>query len=113
MGLIKPSSARLSVESQPQALVFINGQEAGMTPFEKDFKADQVTVKIVPQSTVPLTPYEVKLNLAAGVKTVVRRNIGESPESSSGEISSFEREAGNESSISIVSTKHNKFSYGS
>lgn len=104
-GKLKPDQAGLKIETTPQATVFINGQESGSTPFEKTLAAGEVTLRLVPVAQDrPLPPWSTKLTLAKGVKTVVRRNFGETESLSSGEVLSFEKIAGNTASLALVSS---------
>lgn len=101
---ISPGKAALVIESNPVGLVYINGEQRGKTPFEIELSEEEVTIKLVPEGTsVPLSPYETKVKLTSGIKTIVRRNFGESEEAESGQIISFEKKSVNETSIAIVS----------
>ena len=105
VGYFKPKSAGLVIETQPQAAVYINGQQEGRTIFEVTRAQGEVVVKLVPESfNKPLVPFETKVNLVSGVKTVIKRNFGESQETSSGSVISFEKIGGQEVSVSIIST---------
>jgi hypothetical protein len=104
VGFFNPSSAGLVIETQPQASVFIDGIQVGRTPFEITKSQGEISIKLVPESfDKPLVPFESKINLVSGVKTIVRRNFGETHESSSGSIISFEKIGGQEVSIAIIS----------
>jgi len=89
--------------TDPPANVFIDGEEVGRTPYEINRSPGEVVIKLIPDSfQAPLTPYETKVNLIAGVQTVIKREFGESQEASSGEIISFERIAKEETSLTVV-----------
>jgi hypothetical protein len=104
VGLYKKSSAALFVESDPVSLVYVDGEQVGKTPFTGDFKSDEVTVKLVPESFgKPLVTYEAKVALEKGVKTIVRRVLGETSDTSGGETISFEKSTP-EAAIAVVST---------
>lgn len=104
IGLYKKSSAALFVESDPVSLVYVDGEQVGKTPFTGDFKSEEVTVKLVPESFgKPLVTYEAKVRLEKGVKTIVRRMLGETSDSSGGETISFEKSTP-EAAIAVVST---------
>ncbi len=101
---VKSKKAQILIETLPASKVFINGEEIGMTPFEKELAAGEITLKLVPESfDIPLIPFEAKITLAPGVKTIVRREFGESDSTSSGEIISFNKDGSKEGSISIIS----------
>lgn len=100
---ISTGQAALMVESSPSGIVYVDGEQKGRTPLEIEVEAKEVIVKIVPEGSTPLSPYETKVKLTEGVKTIVRRKFGESGASASGQIISFER-SGSETSIAVVST---------
>lgn len=96
--------AGIVVNSTPTANVFINGSLVGTTPYDGEYKAGDITLKLVPTgSDTPLFPYEAKITLLSGVKTVVQRRFGASEEDSSGDIINFVKDDANSSSISVVS----------
>lgn len=101
---IGTQKARLRIESSPVANVYLNGQEVGVTPLEKDVGVGQVTIKLVPSSETHLLSYESKVNLTKGVKTIVKRVLAQTPELSSGVIISFEKENNQGSFISVVTS---------
>lgn len=103
-GYFKPKGAGLVVNSSPSALVFINGVQVGRTPYKATLEPNEVALRLVPESTgIPLAVFETRLNLSPGIETVVNREIGETEESSSGEIVSFEKVSKGETSLSIIS----------
>lgn len=103
--ILKPRVAGLHIESTPLSTVYIDGVEDGRTPYDKkDKKPGEYVIKLVPDSfDTPLAPYETKVNLVAGVQTVIRRTFGDTDETSSGEIISFERIDKNQVSLAVVS----------
>lgn len=105
-GRISPTKAGLQVRTNPQAQVFINGDQAGNTPLESDsYSPGEITLRLVPIAVdSPLSTWETKLTLAPGIKTVVRRDFGETATTSSGEVLSFEKIPGNEAGLTIVSS---------
>lgn len=103
IGYYKPKVAGVFIMTDPPANVFIDGEEVGRTPYEINRSPGEVVIKLIPDSfQAPLTPYETKVNLIAGVQTVIKREFGESQEASSGEIISFERIAKEETSLTVV-----------
>ncbi len=103
VGYISPKKAGLVVNANLPSNVYIDGQLMGSTPFETIVDAGEVVVKIVPESTELLrTNYEAKVQLGAGIKTIIRRDFGPTEEESQGEIISFERVGGGETSLAIV-----------
>lgn len=90
--IISFDSAALLVESNTDATVFINGQDKGKTPLELEVREEEVTLSLAPEDSA-LPPFDTKVNLTEGTKTIVRRKFGESSLSTSGQIIQF-REAG-------------------
>ena len=102
--LLKPKTAGIYIETSPASSVFIDGEQVGRTVYDATRKASEIVVKLVPETMdKPLSPYEVKVTLTPGVKTVIKREFGDSEETSAGEIVSFEKLGGSEASISAVS----------
>lgn len=101
-------SAGISIKSNPDATVYIDGEELGRTPFERNSKAGDVTIKLIPDSfETPLAPYEIKTTLYSGAKTQINRNFGESIEKSSGYIANFEKIADKGVELSIGGNPEN------
>lgn len=102
--LLKPKTAGIYVETSPASSVFIDGEQVGRTPYDATRNAGEIVVKLVPETIdKPLSPYEVKVTLTPGVKTMIKREFGDSEETSAGEIVSFEKLGGSEANISVVS----------
>lgn len=106
IGVLKPKSSGVIVMSTPASTVYINGEEVGRTPYDtKGFKPGEVVLRLVPDSfDKPLIPYETKIQLVAGVQTLVKRNFAKTKEESSGGIISFEKIEKNQTEIAVVST---------
>ena len=99
--------AALSVNTNPRATVFLDGEHLGSTPYyNESLKAGEYVLKIVPESTgQALMPWEGRVSLSPGILTVVNRELGLTQDDSSGEILSFEPLADkNTVSISVVTT---------
>lgn len=103
--ILKPKYSGIHIETTPLATVYIDGVEDGRTPYDKkDKKPGEYIIKLVPDSyNAPLAPYETKVNLVAGVQTVIRRSFGDTDETSSSEIISFEKIDKNQVSLAVVS----------
>ena len=98
------SQAGILIQSNPQAAVYIDGEEVGMTPYQVQRKAGELELRLVPESPdIPLSPYETKLTLTEGIETVVRRDFGPTDEESAGEVLSYEKTDGKTASIAVVS----------
>jgi hypothetical protein len=92
------------IETIPNASVFINGEQVGRTPFELTREPGEITVKLIPESVdTPLAPYDTKVDLVSGIKTIIKRDFGETEEESSGYTLSFEKIGGKETSIAVIS----------
>ncbi len=103
-GVIKPQRAGIVIESDPQAIVFVDGEQIGRTPLRTDLSPKEVAIRLVPESfDKPRIPYHTKVELVAGIQTVIRRVLGENSQQSAGEVISFKKIGGSEASISIVS----------
>lgn len=108
LGYLKPKPGGILVNTTPASNVFINNLMVGKTPYEGNYKAEDVVLKLVPTSTdKTYLPYEAKLTLVSGTKTVVRREFGESDDTSSGDIVSFLKDGGGDSSLTVISTPDN------
>jgi len=104
VGYFKPKGAGLSIETTPNASVYINGEQVGRTPFEITREPGEIVVKLIPESVdTPLTPFDTKVELVSGIKTIIKRDFGETEDDSSGYILSFEKIGGKETSIAVIS----------
>jgi hypothetical protein len=103
IGFFKPKSAGVFIETNPSAKVFIDREQVGRTPFESVQKPGEVVIKLIPESPAkPLTPFETRVNLIPGIKTVIRYEFEELDKYSSGEIISFEKIGKDSTSLSVV-----------
>ena len=103
VGQLRPKVAGIYIDSQPASAVYVDGQQVGRTPYREKIDPGEVVIKLVPDSfEVPLSTYETKVNFTAGVETVIKRDFGEFEETSSGEIVSFEKVGGEQTTLSIV-----------
>jgi hypothetical protein len=104
----QPKGAGVFIETDPESIVYIDGERVGRTPYKETLEAQDIILKLVPESfEVPLVPYETKISLTPGVETVVRRYFGETEEISSGETISFEEAEKDETSLVVVSVPDN------
>lgn len=104
-GRLVPAQAGLLIETSPQAQVFLDEDLVGVTPVEVNRQPGEVVIKLVPVADDgPLAPYETKVTLTGGIRTVVRRNFAATDEKSSGELISFERIGGRVTSLAVVSS---------
>jgi hypothetical protein len=101
--LLKPKVAGIYISTEPPSLVFINGEDMGTTPYRGMRDPGEVVLKLAVPGGVTV-PYETRVALLPGVETVVRRTFGNSLDTSSGEIISFEKIGKEETSLAVVST---------
>jgi len=102
---LNPAQAGLQIETIPRATVFIDGNQVGTTPYEATRSPGELTLRLVPESQDgPLAPWDTKLTLTQGIKTVVKRDFAETESLSSGEILSFEKIEGSGAALIIVSS---------
>ncbi len=100
---ISTGKAVLVVESVPEASVYINGEEKGVTPLELELSAEEVALSVVSRDQSSPAQYVTKVKLTENVKTIVRRKFGESEVESSTQIVSFNKAGNGEASIAVVS----------
>jgi len=87
-----PKASGILIETSPASTVYINGEEVGRTPYQSFRKAEEITLRLIPDTFgQPLPAFEEKINLVSGTETVVRRYFGVSDVYSEGEVLSFEK----------------------
>jgi hypothetical protein len=105
IGSLKPKLGGIYLETTPPSSVWIDGKQVGRTPFRQTMKPSDIIIRLIPDSfEAPLSPYETKVSLVAGVETVIRYDFGPTDELSSGDIISFEKNPGSEVSLVAVSS---------
>jgi len=108
VGYFKPKPGGILVSAQPVSDVFIDGKLVGKTPYEGTFEPKIISIEIVPEAgDKSYTPYATSVALVPGVKTVVRREFGETEDTSSGDIVSFEKVGGREASLVVITNPDN------
>jgi hypothetical protein len=108
LGYFREKPAGVFIDTSPLSGVYINGNFAGKTPYTISFKAGEITLKLVPESTdVNLVVFETKITLIAGIQTVIRREFGDSEDASSGDIISFDKIGSQEVGLIVISTPEN------
>lgn len=91
-GGLNEKKAAISLDAYPQATVYINGQEAGTTPYENDaISAGEAEIKLVPQQGEISTAWERKIFLNPGTHTFINWEFNSSPELSGGRIIYLEK----------------------
>ncbi len=102
-GYFKSKEAGISVNSNISSTVYINGIRVGKAPYDGTRKPGDITLRLVPDGASGASFYETKLSLGSGIKTIVTRNFGDSDDTSSGQIVSFENIGGSDASFSVIS----------
>jgi uncharacterized protein YgiM (DUF1202 family) len=104
IGYFRPKNAGLLIQTNPSATVIIDGVQAGRTPYEITRKPATLVVKLVPDKIdKELKSYETRITLSSGIKTIINREFGETDETSSGNIISFEKIGSDEAEIAVIS----------
>jgi uncharacterized protein YgiM (DUF1202 family) len=105
IGYFKPKTAGVIISTNPASIVFVNGEELGRTPVDnKKLEPGEAIIKLIPESfETPLTPYETKINLTAGIQTAIKWDFGETTEKSGGEVVSYEKVDKGDTSLAIIS----------
>jgi hypothetical protein len=93
--LQKPNYAALQVATTPDCKVFLDGQEAGSTPFFDDkLEVREYQIKLVPQDEASgLVSWEEKVSLVANIVTSINYQLGPEEDLLSGEILALEKVA--------------------
>ncbi|MDP3974330.1 MAG: PEGA domain-containing protein [Candidatus Daviesbacteria bacterium] len=88
---IKPRSG-ISIMSNPtEAVVFLDNQEVGKTPYEnKELLAKEYLIRIEKDKSL----WQGKIKLTAGTLTVINRELSDDPTSQAGEILTLEKGRG-------------------
>ena len=108
IGYLREKPGGISVSSDPVSDVYINGILVGKTPYKNTYEAGEITLKMVPSSSEPnLMAYETKITLVSGIETVVEREFGETEDSSSGGIISFDKIGSQETGLIVISIPEN------
>ena len=85
VGYFNRGNAGILVESTPGSNVYIAGEQLGRTPYEANLSPGEIVVKLIPDAADrALAPFETKVTLSPGIKTILRREFGETEEASAG-----------------------------
>jgi hypothetical protein len=94
----------IKVLSEPSSSVFINDKLLGKTPLEEKYPAGEYVLKLIPEDSSSLTSsWQGKVSLSSSLQTYIKRELGNSELTSSGEILSLEKIEGTEAEISVLS----------
>ncbi len=99
VGYFHPKTAAINVFANEQSSVFIDDQFVGKTPFQKNIKSAEISLKLVTDNNQNI--YQTKILLTPGVETIIKRDFKE--DSSAGEVVSFEKIPEEKASFAIVS----------
>jgi hypothetical protein len=100
----KKTKAGLLVDTTPKARVFIDGREMGKTKYDITLDAREITLKLVPISAIELSPYETKIKLVPGVKTVYQRNFTAIAQDASDVLISYKKTGLDKAAISVITS---------
>ncbi|QQG41928.1 MAG: PEGA domain-containing protein [Candidatus Woesebacteria bacterium] len=107
IGFLKPKQAGIKIETLPSATIYLNGVIVGKTPFEGVYKPGETLIKLVPDGDGKLLPFETKVKLLPGIKTLIRREFGTTEDLSSGDIISFDNISSKDTSLIAISIPEN------
>lgn len=94
----------LKVFSNPPASVFLDDKLLGKTPYESQHPAGEYIIKLIPEeSSADASTWQGKIRLLPQSYTVVKRDMGISELTSSGEIVTIEKIEGDDAEIEVSS----------
>ena len=83
-------NAALRITTTPKAAVFLDGENIGSSPYyDENLKPGEYTLRLVPEGGEG-QPWETRVTLYSGIYTVISRELGESPDRSSGYVLSLD-----------------------
>lgn len=90
LSFTKKKPAGLSVDSLPEASIFLNGEYQGLTPFKKEkLKAGEYLLKLVPRQG-NYSSWEKQIKLTSGTESAVSYHFAEKEEEISSQILNLE-----------------------
>jgi hypothetical protein len=105
-GGIGEKKAAISLDAFPSATVYIDGQEAGSTPYENDsISAGETTIKLVPEQGDISTVWEREIYLNPNTQTFVNWEFNSNPELSGGRLIYLEKTSVKDKAGLIISCK--------
>jgi len=105
-GYFAPKPGGIRVETTPKASVYLNGSLVGETPYTGSFKAEKISLRLIPEDT-GLVPFETSITLTPGIETAVGRNFAAGEDGSTGYIVSFEKGKKDTAALVAMSTPGN------
>lgn len=103
LGVVRPKTSGISIETSIPTAVFIDGRQVGRTPYDGTLSPHTTVVKLVPYDQ-NMPSYETRVDLVAGIKTIIRRNFAQTEAASSGQIISFEKTPTEDFGVSIITS---------
>lgn len=98
------SVAGLKVVSIPVASIFLNDKLLGKTPYEDRVAPGEYILKLIPDDTSTQgASWQGKINLSPSLLTYVKRELGLSELTSSGEVLSLAKNSSNEAHVAVFS----------
>ena len=105
--LQKKAGLQVAVTGNDKAEVFLNGSDAGTTPYSADnLKTGTYTLKLVPQDGAKQA-YETRIALFSGLISTMSWSFGATPEESGGNILELSKISGKKTELSIITTPDN------
>lgn len=108
MGQLKPKPSEILIDSSPVSNIYFDDVFVGKTPYTTQKNPGEISVKMIPEeSSGTLLPYQTKVSLVSGVRTVISREFGATEDLSSGQVVLFEKIDRRETSMVVLSTPEN------
>jgi hypothetical protein len=100
----RPQKTGILVDTKPASEIYIDSEFHGKTPLEITRDPGDIVLRLIPESyEIPLIPYETKIHLEKGVKTIVHRDFAQTQENAAGEIISYEKISDKDSPVAVIS----------
>ncbi len=105
-GDLGAKKAAISLDAYPSATVFIDGREAGSTPYENDnIEAGEVDIRLVPEQGEIDQVWERKLVLNPNTQTFISREFDTNAELSGGRLIYLEKTASRDQAGLVVTCR--------
>ena len=99
-----PKQGELSVESTPEASVYLENKHLGRTPYDGKVDAGEYTIRIVSESTTPqFSAWQGKIVVGSNLLTFVKADLAESELSTAADTLWLEK-TGGKSSEAVITT---------
>jgi hypothetical protein len=105
-GDLGAKKAAISLDAYPSATVYIDGREAGSTPYENDnIEAGEVDIRLVPEQKEIDQVWKKKLILNPNTQTFVSREFNSNPELTGGRLIYLEKIASRDKAGLMINCK--------